>query len=141
MTDTLTDSLTDAPADAVSDTVADAAAGSLSAPAGARPVPAGAPAAGTPAARPDAPAGPPAGPEAVIAEARQRIDGLDARIIALVRERMEVSAQVQRARMGSGGRRVHLAREMEILRGYGDALGKPGTALAMTLLELCRGRV
>jgi chorismate mutase len=80
-------------------------------------------------------------PETVIAEARRRIDDLDARIIELVRERMDVSAEVQRARMGSGGRRLHLAREMEILRGYGDALGKPGTALAMTLLELCRGRV
>jgi chorismate mutase len=79
--------------------------------------------------------------ETLIAEARQRIDGLDARIIELIRERMDVSAEVQRARMGSGGRRVHLNREMEILRGYGDALGKPGTALAMTLLELCRGRV
>lgn len=80
-------------------------------------------------------------PETVIAEARRRIDGLDARIIELVRERMEASAEVQRARMGSGGRRLHLAREMEILRAYGDALGKPGTPLAMTLLELCRGRV
>jgi chorismate mutase len=29
---------------------------------------------------------------------------------------------------------------MEILRTYGDALGRPGTTLAMTLLELCRGR-
>jgi chorismate mutase len=48
---------------------------------------------------------------------------------------------VQQARIGAGGRRVHLAREMEILRAYGDALGRPGTALAMTLLELCRGRV
>jgi chorismate mutase len=78
---------------------------------------------------------------AVIAEGRRRIDDLDARIIGLVRERMSVSAEVQRARMGSGGRRVHLAREMEILHGYGDALGRPGTALAMTLLELSRGRV
>jgi chorismate mutase len=44
--------------------------------------------------------------------------------------------------MGAGGRRVHLAREMEILRTYGDALGgRPGTSVAMTLLELCRGTV
>jgi chorismate mutase len=48
---------------------------------------------------------------------------------------------IQEARIGSGGRRVNLAREMEILSHYRDALGKPGTALAMTLLELCRGRV
>lgn len=78
--------------------------------------------------------------ETVIAGARQRIDDLDARIIALIRERMTVSAGIQRARIESGGRRVHLAREMEILGRFRGELGKPGTGLAMTLLELCRGR-
>jgi len=77
--------------------------------------------------------------EALIAERRLRIDDLDARIIALVQERMSVSGQIQAARIGSGGRRVHLARELEVLRTYGAALGKPGTAVAMKLLELCRG--
>ncbi|MDX6354601.1 MAG: chorismate mutase, partial [Streptomyces sp.] len=76
-----------------------------------------------------------------IAANRQRIDDLDARIIALVGERMTVSGEIQAARIGSGGRRVQLTREMQILRTYGEALGKPGTTLAMTLLELCRGRV
>ncbi|KUF17729.1 chorismate mutase [Streptomyces silvensis] len=82
-------------------------------------------------------------PEAaeVIGGARERIDALDDRIIGLVQERMAVSAVVQEARIGAGGRRVHLAREMEVLSHYRDALGKPGTQLAMTLLELCRGRV
>ncbi|WP_241562056.1 chorismate mutase [Streptomyces hoynatensis] len=79
-------------------------------------------------------------PEAVIAAARGRIDELDGRIIALIRERMAVSAHVQRTRLAAGGRRVHLAREMEILRHYREGLGRPGTQLAMTLLELCRGR-
>ncbi|WUV84804.1 chorismate mutase [Streptomyces sp. NBC_01476] len=88
-------------------------------------------------------AGTPAVPaDVLIAERRQRIDDLDARIIALVGERMAVSAEIQTARIGAGGRRVALTREMEVLRTYGEALGsKPGTALAMTLLELCRGRV
>jgi chorismate mutase len=81
-----------------------------------------------------------AGPEALIAERRRRIDALDTCLIALVQERMSLSAEVQAARLESGGRRLHLAREMEILRTYGDALGRPGTTLAMTLLELCRGR-
>lgn len=82
-------------------------------------------------------------PEAAasITEARQRIDALDDRILALVRERGTVSTEIQRARTGSGGRRVNLAREMDILRRYRDALGNPGTTLAMTLLELGRGRV
>ncbi|MEU7422607.1 chorismate mutase [Streptomyces sp. NPDC040750] len=79
--------------------------------------------------------------QATIAGARERIDVLDDRIIGLVQERMAVSAVVQQARIASGGRRVHLSREMEILGRYRDALGRPGTSLAMTLLELCRGRI
>ncbi|AKJ11292.1 chorismate mutase [Streptomyces incarnatus] len=80
-------------------------------------------------------------PEQTIADARGRIDVLDDRIIGLIQERMAVSAVVQQTRIASGGRRVHLSREMEILGRYRDALGKPGTGLAMTLLELCRGRI
>ncbi|MFI2370660.1 chorismate mutase [Streptomyces sp. NPDC018833] len=77
----------------------------------------------------------------VITGARERIDALDDRIIGLIQERMAVSAVIQDARISSGGRRVNLAREMEVLGHYRDALGKPGTALAMTMLELCRGRI
>ncbi|MEV5481142.1 MULTISPECIES: chorismate mutase [Streptomyces] len=82
-------------------------------------------------------------PEAagIITDARQRIDDLDGRIIGLVQERMAVSAVIQRERLTSGGRRVNLSREMEILAHYRDQLGKPGTALAMTLLELSRGQI
>ncbi|MFG2960525.1 chorismate mutase [Streptomyces sp. NPDC048291] len=82
-------------------------------------------------------------PEAadVITGARERIDALDDRIIGLIQERMAVSAVVQDARIASGGRRVNLSREMEILGHYSTALGRPGTTLAMTLLELCRGRI
>ncbi|MEU0128540.1 MULTISPECIES: chorismate mutase [unclassified Streptomyces] len=77
----------------------------------------------------------------LIGDARTRIDALDDRIIGLVQERMAVSAVIQEARMTSGGRRVNLSREMDVLGHYSDALGRPGTALAMTLLELSRGRV
>ncbi|MGV9984690.1 chorismate mutase [Streptomyces olivaceus] len=82
-------------------------------------------------------------PEAadVITGARDRIDALDDRIIGLIQERMAVSAVIQETRITSGGRRVSLSREMEVLDHYRQALGKPGTALAMTMLELCRGRV
>ncbi|MDX3215472.1 chorismate mutase [Streptomyces sp. ME02-6991-2B] len=101
--------------------------------------------AGEPAASPAGPTADPAvagaDPALAIARARERIDELDAGIIALVRERMTVSAGIQRARVESGGRRVHLSREMDVLRRYSGPLGRPGTALAMTLLELCRGRV
>ena len=77
----------------------------------------------------------------VITGARERIDALDDRIIGLVQERMAVSAVIQDSRIASGGRRVNLSREMDVLGHYRDALGRPGTALAMTLLELCRGRI
>ncbi|MFG2195279.1 chorismate mutase [Streptomyces sp. NPDC048639] len=77
---------------------------------------------------------------AEITDARARIDDLDGRIIGLIQERMAVSAVIQRTRTASGGRRVSLSREMEILGHYRDQLGRPGTALAMTLLDLCRGR-
>ncbi|ARH92764.1 MULTISPECIES: chorismate mutase [Streptomyces] len=82
-------------------------------------------------------------PEAagIISDARRRIDDLDGRIIGLVQERMAVSAVIQRERITSGGRRVNLTREMEILAHYRDQLGRPGTALAMTLLELSRGQI
>ncbi|WP_053850272.1 chorismate mutase [Streptomyces sp. NRRL B-24085] len=80
-------------------------------------------------------------PEAIIADARERIDALDDRIIGLIQERTAVSSVVQQTRIASGGRRVHLAREMEVLGRYREALGRPGTSLAMTLLELCRGRI
>ncbi|MFF2199162.1 chorismate mutase [Streptomyces sp. NPDC058145] len=79
--------------------------------------------------------------EQTIADSRTRIDALDDRIIGLIQERMAVSTVVQETRTASGGRRVNLSREMEILGRYREALGRPGTALAMTMLELCRGRI
>ncbi|MGG8409712.1 chorismate mutase [Streptomyces sp. 12297] len=85
---------------------------------------------------------PAADTDRLIAGCRERIDAIDDRIIGLIQERTAVSAVIQEARIGSGGRRVHLSREMEVLAHFSDALGtKPGTALAMTLLELCRGRI
>jgi chorismate mutase len=80
-------------------------------------------------------------PEAAVADARERIDAIDDRIIGLIQERTAVSSVVQQTRIAAGGRRVHLAREMEVLGRYREALGRPGTSLAMTLLELCRGRI
>ncbi|MBC3843888.1 chorismate mutase [Streptacidiphilus sp. 4-A2] len=77
---------------------------------------------------------------AVIAQARSRIDELDRQIIALIRSRTAVSAEVQAARIAGGGARVSLARELEILARYRAELGPQGTEVAMQLLELCRGR-
>ncbi|OON74170.1 chorismate mutase [Streptomyces tsukubensis] len=88
------------------------------------------------------PAGTAAGEVAaeLAAGSRDRIDALDDRIIGLVQERMAVSAVVQEARLAAGGRRISLSRENEVLNHYRQALGKRGTTLAMTLLELSRGK-
>ncbi|WP_442813912.1 chorismate mutase [Streptomyces sp. NBC_00151] len=74
-----------------------------------------------------------------ITELRKCIDDLDDVIVGLVRLRINASAEVQRARLASGGRRLSLSREMEILARYKEALGSQGTRVAMELLELCRG--
>jgi chorismate mutase len=75
----------------------------------------------------------------VIADGRARIDALDDEIIALVQRRLEVSRVNQKARMATGGGRVEHGRELEIMNHYAAALGRPGGALALALLEVMRG--
>ncbi|MGW4565436.1 chorismate mutase [Streptomyces sp. NPDC004561] len=70
---------------------------------------------------------------------RGEIDALDGRIIELLTERVQVSARIQRTRVGSGGPRTVFAREMDILARYRDGLGADGTRIAMDVLKLCRG--
>lgn len=71
---------------------------------------------------------------------RARIDEIDAEIVRLVRERTSVSEQVQRARQAAGGPRIVHAREIELVGWWRAQLGRPGSAIAMALLELGRGR-
>ncbi|WP_084704279.1 chorismate mutase [Phaeacidiphilus oryzae] len=78
--------------------------------------------------------------EALIAQARERIDALDGELLRIVKERMAVSARVQRARIATGGPRLSLAREQQILARFHAELGRAGTELGMLLLELSRGR-
>jgi len=72
---------------------------------------------------------------------RAQIDDLDARILALITERMNTAAGIQAARIADGGRRLDLKRETEIIARYREALGRPGVTVALAVLELCRGRV
>lgn len=72
---------------------------------------------------------------------RERIDDLDVRILSLITERVETARSIQAARIAEGGRRLDLKRETEIIARYREALGRPGVAVAMAVLELCRGRV
>jgi len=77
----------------------------------------------------------------VVLGGRERIDALDAQLIELINQRMAVSAEIQAARMADGGRRLDLRRETEVIGRYTRSLGRPGTSVAMALLELGRGRV
>lgn len=75
----------------------------------------------------------------VIDAGRARIDELDDQIVGLIRQRLQVSRAIQRARITGGGRRVEHSREIEVMNRYAAALGHPGATLALTVLELSRG--
>ena len=74
-----------------------------------------------------------------IDELRKEIDRLDAEILAIKR-RTEVSREIGKARMASGGPRLVHSREMKVLERFSE-LGQEGHTLAMLLLRLGRGRL
>ena len=92
-------------------------------------------------ARAESDASVPSAAPVVVLGGRERIDALDAQLIELINQRMAVSAEIQAARMADGGRRLDLRRETEVIGRYTRSLGRPGTSVAMALLELGRGRV
>ena len=71
---------------------------------------------------------------------RLEIDRLDAEILAAVKRRAEVSQEIGRARMASGGTRLVHSREMKVIARYSE-LGPDGKDLAMLLLRMGRGRL
>lgn len=74
-----------------------------------------------------------------IASLRGRIDEIDASIISLWRERAALSREVGATRVASGGTRLVLAREREILNRFRAELGEDGTQLALLILRAGRG--
>ena len=70
---------------------------------------------------------------------RERIDEIDQAIIDLWLERAHLSQQVGKTRMASGGTRLVLAREREIIEHFREALGPDGTQVALLLLRSGRG--
>lgn len=72
---------------------------------------------------------------------RFKIDQLDIAIARLIKERGEVSRAIQRERIRSGGTRVDLARENEIIGAYAGNLGPTGRELGLAILTYCRGEV
>ncbi|OJF10643.1 chorismate mutase [Couchioplanes caeruleus] len=70
---------------------------------------------------------------------RERIDAIDQALIDLWLERSHLSQQVGRTRMASGGTRLVLSREREIVERFREALGPDGTQVALLLLRAGRG--
>ena len=70
---------------------------------------------------------------------RIRIDDIDQAIIDLWKERARLSQQVGKTRMASGGTRLVLSREREIVERFRSALGPDGTQVALLLLRSGRG--
>ena len=70
---------------------------------------------------------------------RSRIDEIDAELIALWKERAEISRTVGATRVASGGTRLVLSREREILDRFRAELGADGTALGLLILRAGRG--
>src|ERR1700730_6479323 len=79
-------------------------------------------------------------PRPDIDDLRHEIDRLDAAILAAVKRRAEVSQEIGRARMASGGTRLVHRREMKVIERYSE-LGPEGKDLAMLLLRLGRGHL
>ena len=76
-----------------------------------------------------------------IGSLRNEIDACDAEIIELVQRRLAISREIGALRAASGGTRLSLAREQQVLARFGDALGADGAALGMMLLRQGRGRL
>ncbi|GHA72356.1 chorismate mutase [Streptomyces termitum] len=74
-----------------------------------------------------------------VTDLRARLDLVDAEIRTLAGRRLELSREIQRVRQAAGGTRTDLAREMRVISPYTEAYGRQGTAIAMALLEICRG--
>ena len=77
---------------------------------------------------------------AIIEQLREQIDEVDAELVSIVKRRIALSKQIQAVRMAHGGRRREHSRELKIVNTYVEGLGRGGSQLALTLLELSRGR-
>jgi chorismate mutase len=78
-------------------------------------------------------------PDAHISSLRSRIDEIDETIIRLWQERAALSQEVGKTRVASGGTRLVLARERQILDRFRADLGEDGIQLALLVLRAGRG--
>jgi chorismate mutase len=76
-----------------------------------------------------------------IGELRTEIDACDAQIIELVQRRLAISREIGVLRTSTGGTRLSLSREQQVLSRFQSALGADGASLGMMLLRQGRGRL
>ena len=76
-----------------------------------------------------------------IGQLRAQIDACDADIIELVQRRLAISREIGALRTATGGTRLSLSREQQVLSRFSSALGPDGAALGMMLLRQGRGRL
>lgn len=67
------------------------------------------------------------------------MDEIDGAICELIDHRRALSVSIQQARMREGDSRISHSRENQVISSYSDRLGKPGIAISLAILELCRG--
>jgi chorismate mutase len=77
--------------------------------------------------------------EQSISSLRSRIDEIDTALIELWQERAGLSQEVGKIRISSGGTRLALSRELEIMQRFRNAIGADGNQLAMLVLRAGRG--
>ena len=82
-----------------------------------------------------------ADPSARIGELRSSNDDSDASVNELVQRRLAISQEIGAIRAASGGTRLSLSREQQVLDRFRAALGPDGAALGMMLLRQGRGRL
>ncbi|MFE2373277.1 hypothetical protein [Streptomyces sp. NPDC059398] len=73
-----------------------------------------------------------------LTELDHRLAELDRSLISLARERVETASRLRAARRTAGLREFQLADENDVLSRYHEALGQPGTAIALHLLAMSR---
>ncbi|QLQ36499.1 chorismate mutase [Micromonospora robiginosa] len=74
-----------------------------------------------------------------ITSLRDRIDEIDATLIAMWQERAGISRQIGALRLTSGGTRLALSRELEVMRRFREGIGPDGNDLALLVLRAGRG--
>lgn len=74
-------------------------------------------------------------------ERRFHIDQIDRSIAELLKRRASISHDIQKERVRSGGPRVDLGRERDVIAQYLGHLGPRGIDVAHTVLTYCRGEV